>query len=247
MEPITTGSLIRRSLQIFKAGFTSFSALILVFYSPIMILKMIAPELAALNGIPQTGPALMLFFGTLLLTPIASAAVVFGVFQGLRGQPATLSQCVAVAAKRWMSIIGLALLTGVAVFLGFMLCILPGIVLTYGLFLAGPVLIVESVGPAAAAQRSWDLTEGYKLIIFFLGLFVFLLQVAFGLLMNAAFGFTVNVETLTTGSYGLFNLLNDLSVILAAAFNAVAAAVAYHDIRVFREGLGEDDLVAVFE
>lgn len=247
MEPVTTGSLIRRSLQVFRTGFTSFSVLILVFYAPIVLLKIAAPELASLDGLPQSGPALLLFFGALLLTPIASAAVVFGVFQGLRGRPATISQCIGVAAKRWLSIIGLALLTGVAILLGFMFCILPGVVLTYGLFLAGPVLIVEHLGPAAAAQRSWDLTDGYKLNLFFLGLFVAVLQFAFGALLTWIFALTGNTTMLTAGSYSLLHLLNDVAVIIATAFNAVAAAVAYHDIRAFREGLGEDELVAIFE
>ncbi len=250
MGPVTTGSLILRSFGIFRAGFVPFATLALVFYAPLAVLQLLAPPLEPdeSNLITlATGPGLILLLAHVLLIPIASAAVVYGVFQGLRGRPATIGQCISVAAARWTAIISLAILTVLVVGIGFLLCVIPGFFLTYGLFIAGPVLIVEKLDPVAAMKRSWELTDGYKLILFFLALAIAILQLAVSIPLNMAFATdTPDIETVTAG-FGLYQVLEGLVIVVFTAFNAVAAGVAYHDLRSFREGLDEDELVAVFD
>ncbi len=249
MGPITTGSLIERSFAVFRAGFVPFSTLALIFYAPIAVLQLTVfgaddSEVATAIG---AGPGLLLMLAYVLLVPIASAAVVYGVFQGLRGRPATLGQCISVAAARWLAILGLAILTVLVVGLGYLLCVIPGVVLTYGLFIAGPILIVESLDPIEAMKRSWELTDGYKLILFFLALAIGILQLAVGIPLNLAFGAgALGTEAVGDG-FAIYHILESLVVVVFTAFNATAAGVAYHDLRSFREGLDEDELVAVFD
>lgn len=251
MGPVTTGSLLQRSFEIFRAGFIPFSTLALIFYAPIALLMMTpafgTPD-ADLVELLSASSGIVLMIAYVLLIPIASAAVVFGVFQGLRGQPATIGQCISVAASRALAILGLAILTVVAIGIGYLMCVLPGVVLTYGLFIAGPVLIVERLEPFEAMKRSWELTEGYKLALFFLALTIGIVQFAVSIPINLAFGF----DTLGAGAplpfgVGLYQIVNGLVTVVFTAFNAVAAAVAYHDLRSFREGLGDDELVAIFD
>ncbi len=168
MSPVTTGSLIVRSFDIFRAGFVPFFTLALIFYSPVAALQITilgAGEADSLTLVDGLG--LLIMLANVLLIPIASAAVVYGVFQGLRGRPATIGQCISVVAARLLAILILAVLTVLVSGVGYLLCVIPGIIVTCGLFIAGPVLIVESMDPIGAMKRSWELTDGYKLTLFF--------------------------------------------------------------------------------
>ena len=226
-----------------------FATLALIFYVPLALLQLMVPAVEAGDdfAIFATGSGLLLLVAYVLLIPIASAAVVYGVFQGLRGRPATIGQCLSVAAARWPAIIGLAILTVMVVGIGYLLCVIPGVVLTYGLFIAGPVLIVERLDPVDAMRRSWELTDGYKLILFFLALAIGILQLAVSIPISLAFGTDPLGDGPTPAGFGLYQVLEGLVIVIFTAFNAIAAGVAYHDLRSFREGLDEDELVAVFD
>ncbi len=251
MGPVTTGSLIQRSFLVFRSGFVPFFTLALIFYSPIALMLLLAPALGSadsdLGTVLTAGSGITLMIAYVLLIPAASAAVVYGVFQGLRGRPATIGQCISVVAARWLAILILAVLTVLVSGVGYLLCVIPGIIVTCGLFIAGPVLIVESMDPIGAMKRSWELTDGYKLTLFFLALAIGLLQMVVGTLLNLAFGFDPLGSEAIAAGLGLYQIVSNLVTVVFTAFNAIAAAVAYHDLRSFREGLDEDELAAVFD
>ncbi len=247
-SPVTTGSLIQRSFGIFRVGFLPFCGLAFIFYSPVALLQLavFGPTDSDLAATLVTGPGLMVMLGHVLLTSIAAAAVVYGVFQGLRGRPATLSQCISVAASRWPAIVSLAILTVLVTGIGYLMCLVPGFILTYGLFIAGPVLIVEKRDPVEAMKRSWELTDGYKMTLFFLALTIIALQLAVSVLLNLAFG-TGALSNEPEPAIGLLQVLEGLMIVVFTALNAVAASVAYHDLRSLREGLDDDESIAAFD
>ena len=239
MGPVTVGSLIQRSLVVFRAGFFPFASLAFIFYFPVALLRLVtpAPEPTPADLFSASNVGLFLLAHVLLI-PIATAAIVYGVFEGLRGRSATISQCISVATSRWMPILGLAILTVITVGLGFLLFIIPGIVLTYGLFVAGPVLIVEKLDPISAMRRSWQLTDGYKQSLFLLALIIGILQLAATLPLTLAFsGGSIGSEAPPTN---LHQLLEGFVIVVFTAFNAIAAGVAYHDLRGLREGLDDE-------
>jgi uncharacterized membrane protein len=58
------------------------------------------------------------------------------------------------------------LIMGVAVVMGLVLLIVPGIIMMLRLWFVGFVLVDEKVGPLEAIQRSWDITRGYTRNLF---------------------------------------------------------------------------------
>ena len=243
---MTAERLIQRSFVIFGSGFVPFTTLALVFYSPAAFLQMLVAEPAGSETTFATGAGLVFLFAHVVLIPIAAAAVVFGVFEGLCGRPATIGQCLSVATSRWTAILALSILTVLVVGTGFLLFIIPGVIATYGLFVAGPVLIVEGQKPVEAMKRSWKLTDGFKLILLVVALTIGLLHLAVTVLINLAFGFEPLGADAATGS-GLYHLLSSLVTVVFIAIKAVAAGVAYHDLLSLREGLGEDPPAAVLD
>lgn len=55
------------------------------------------------------------------------------------------------------------LLVGLAVFGGFLLLIIPGIVITLGLYFVNMVVVDKNIGYVDALRASWRLTDGYKM------------------------------------------------------------------------------------
>ncbi len=82
-----------------------------------------------------------------------------------RGLPADLSLLFRELARLPSALVA-ALLNGLAVMLGFLLLIVPGIVVGLGLHLCLFALVDQDIGPIASLRESWRLTEGHKLTLF---------------------------------------------------------------------------------
>lgn len=63
-----------------------------------------------------------------------------------------------------------SIISGVAIVMGLVLLIVPGIIMLLRLWFVGFVLVDERTGPIDAIQRSWDITRGHTmdLLVFFL-------------------------------------------------------------------------------
>jgi uncharacterized membrane protein len=66
--------------------------------------------------------------------------------------------------------VGASLIIAVAVFMGLILLVVPGIIMLLRLWFVGYVLVDERTGPIDAIQRSWDITRGHTmdLLVFFI-------------------------------------------------------------------------------
>jgi hypothetical protein len=70
------------------------------------------------------------------------------------------------ASAKLGALLGVALLTGLGVGLGFLLFVVPGIVLAVRWSLAVPVVMLEHASPRAAMRRSRDLVRGHGWRVF---------------------------------------------------------------------------------
>jgi uncharacterized membrane protein len=66
--------------------------------------------------------------------------------------------------------VGASIIMGVAVAMGLVLLIVPGVIMLLRLWFVGFVLVDERTGPIDAIQRSWDITRGHTmdLLVFFI-------------------------------------------------------------------------------
>ncbi len=62
-------------------------------------------------------------------------------------------------------LIGLAIIMGIAIGIGFLLLIIPGIILMLMFYLAFPIKIAEGRSAIESLKRSMDLTQGYRIKI----------------------------------------------------------------------------------
>jgi uncharacterized membrane protein len=174
-----------------------------------------------------------------VLSTLSQAIVLYGAFQDMRGRQVNLTESLQVGLRRFFPIIGLAICMALLGGLGFLLLIVPGVILLTMWFVATPVCVVEQLGPLRSMGRSRQLTKGHRWKIFGLMLILIIVSsvasqtislalTAMGGLMLAVIG-----EVLWNGVWG--------------AFYAIAVVVTYHDLRVAKEGIDIEQIAAVFD
>src|SRR5689334_9785772 len=77
-----------------------------------------------------------------------------------------------------LPLIGVSILGGIGIGIGFVLCIVPGLFLLTFWSLVAPVTVIERPGVLSAFGRSWELVRGYAWPVFGTIVLVFLLVVA---------------------------------------------------------------------
>jgi hypothetical protein len=74
---------------------------------------------------------------------------------------------------RFLPMLGATLLAFLAVMLGYVLLIIPGVILAIGLCLTHFYVVDAELGPIDAMSASWNATRGHKLQLFLFGLVAF--------------------------------------------------------------------------
>ncbi len=182
----------------------------------------------------------------LFANAILQAAVMYGTAAFLNGRTASLGECFGAGLRRCLPLIGLMIVMGFAEFFGFLLLIVPGIMMAVAWIVAIPALVVERTGVFAALGRSADLTRGRRWPIFG---FIFLYLIAFGVVQQVVLGIVGSVIVATTPSAMMVQrlpvsaALGVLSVILAVC----RVAAIYYELRTTREGVGPEAFASVFD
>jgi hypothetical protein len=147
----------------------------------------------------------------------------------------------AVAVRRGPSFFAVAVVAMLAVAVGLVLLIVPGVLVNLALWLAIPVAVVERTGVLASLKRSRALTSGHLGTIFGI---LFLVN-AFGRAASKAV--ELSIPSLQDVSIWLAFGVSQLAVAVLMGLPAVACAVAYHDLRALKEGTDTSELAKVFE
>jgi hypothetical protein len=175
----------------------------------------------------------------LVLGQLAQAAILYGAFQDMRGRPVQLGESLRKGFVRLLPILGLAICYILAVGLGSILLIVPGLILMTMWFVSLPACVVEKLGPLGSLGRSRRLTQGHRWKIF--GILLLLLVVSF--IGGAMIGeLLAAVGGLAASAFGQW-IWNSVW----GVFYALVIIIAYHDLRVAKEGVDIEQIAAVFD
>lgn len=241
MQEFRIGDVISRAFSILFKNFVPFMILTGIVYSPIIVATLLVAGRAQAGTLGEQGMMAFAFGGGLasfVLNMVASAAVMYGVIQQLRGDHASMGACISAGLRRLLPVIGVSILMAICITLGMFLLIIPGIVLMLMFYVAVPATVIEHLGPIDALKRSKELTDGYKVSLFGLVIVLVLVTIGIGICVGL-------VQAMMPESVGMvINLGFD---VFTGALGAVVTAVVYHDLRVIKDGVSVDDLVRVFE
>lgn len=230
------GQILNRTFAILSRNLLPFCVVTAIAYLPNLLLLE--------RRIPGEAPgrvAAMAFAGivlSLVFSALSQAIVLFGAFEDMRGRPVDLVASLKVGLARFFAVIGVALLVGILTVLAAILLFFPAFIVMSMLFVAMPACIVERLGPVKSLGRSSALTKGYRWKVFGLWLVIMLVTaVGSGMLGGISYA---------TGPI-VGGLLKLIWGALAGAFNAIMVVVAYHDLRVVKEGVDTDRIASVFD
>jgi hypothetical protein len=188
---------------------------------------------------PFTVLAAMLpvFLAMLLLQPIIMAAITHAISENYLSRSVTFGGALRFALSIVLPLVGTWILASLAAMVGFLLLIIPGLILTLAFAVVTPVMVTEKVFGIRAMERSWELMKGHKLRA--LGLFIVtgLLSAVLTAGVDLVAGFLPVIGSIVAG----------IVQGAANAFGVAALVVLYFDIRCRKEAFDLEHLAQQVE
>lgn len=215
------------------------------------ILGYFLPQFPAAQGDDLAGLAIALLslvysftFVTLLQGATATIAMAHA-----EGRIEPFGRCFVTALRWFVPILGLTIINVLAVSVGTLLILIPGMIIAVVWSVSGSALVVERIGIFAALGRSRYLTHGARWQVFGLILLIFVAAVAYALLLRQA-AIALGVDAAVLNGAATPPLLVSLGTLLlgipsSVAFSAILAAL-YVELRYWKDGSGADDLAEIF-
>lgn len=125
------------------------------------------------------------------------------------------------AAPYILPLVGFGILAGIGIAIGFVLIVIPGLILLTFWSVGAPAIVVEGIGPIDAFGRSWRLVRGEAWPVFGVLILTFLIVLAVGVVLGAI-GAAIGAGGLIVASI--------LSAAVTAPVYALAVSVLFFDL-----------------
>jgi len=237
---LNIGSVLQRSVQILGRNALPFLLIALVWSAPTVALQ--ASYLPGEEPFFRAAFLLLSITFDLIFGGLATAMIVYGTFSDLRGRRVGPGECLTRGVMTFGGAVGVAVVSALVITLGLIVLILPGVILSLMFAVAIPIALVERTGITKSLKRSVFLTSGNLIRLFAIIFLPALVALAVDLLLAFVFGFSSD-DPLSSLSL----VYDGLTFCLVLSIEAVIATVAYHDLRVAKEGIGINEIVAVFD
>jgi hypothetical protein len=258
LRPMGIGDILDVTFRLYRQRFSTFLLIALVVYVPYALLASLGQPFmlvqqpnanqevgfqemetrqgdAGITPVPAISPVgLALTIGgfavfVILLLPLCSAALVHNISASYLGLELTAGQSYARAAPRLLGLIGTQILVFLAIALGYVLLIVPGIIFSLWLLLVVPIVMLEGRFGTSAMGRSRELMRGNLGRGFLIGLLVAILVA----IINWILGLLTQWVPWPHPAMHVF-----FSVLLAAVVLPIQTApwiLLYYDLRIRKE------------
>lgn len=186
----------------------------------------------------------------MILSALIQGALVRATLAHADGQRASFAESASTGLAAALPLVGLAILMGMAVGVGFVLLVVPGVILYVMWAVASPVLVAERTGVFGAFGRSRELTEGARWKVFGVELVVLLawwiISGVIGGLMFAMIGIN-GLQQMAQHGLPIGWLIG--TVILSTLVNALWSTVQtalYVELRTWKGGHSDEALQEIF-
>lgn len=173
-----TFEYLRQSLFFFRQHFITLAAIQLPFLALIGVLGFIMQGNMAVSEGEGAGGFLLLGLLQLGLLPLYWGATIFYMQSVLDGKPLSPMNAISLGMTSWGRLLITYLLNGLAVMLGLIALIVPGVVVGVRLAFADYICVLENKSATESLKQSWSQTQPYfwmmlqGFILIFLSLFL---------------------------------------------------------------------------
>ncbi|MCB0978984.1 MAG: hypothetical protein KDB02_16140, partial [Acidimicrobiales bacterium] len=250
LRPLSVGELLDAAIRTYRERFKALVSAVAVPIIPVVVLQTLiawsiepeaanplkAPDASATADLSQLwlqlAGSLVNVVAVLIGTALATAACFRVLSAAYVGGEVGWRESLAFARTRLASVIGLTLLTGLGTALGFVLCIVPGVLAFTWWSVATPALLMEGLGAVDAMSRStrlakqrfWPVLGAMLLSSLLAGIFQGMVSAPLiGLLFTDVNGIVL---------YVVEGIVNLIALILVTPFTAAFTLALYVDLRV---------------
>ena len=247
------GSLYRRALTLYSEHFPKFFKLSVIAHIPVIILTfaLIGLELAE-NAQPRGWgwTRILIVCVTVLvgLTQIVAYFLAASAISGMTAiivtqlsvaplRPVELHSAAKILKRRWKPFIKTAIGVTIRVVIGFVLLVIPGLVMTVRYALYAPVVLIEGLEKKAARQRARELASRSWRTVIIVSILQFLIPMTFSLLVGRISVGTsgprggVNVSGPASMSHQIYQQLIGLVNIVIIPLMSIVPALLYLKMR----------------
>ncbi len=213
---IAVGNVINETFSIYGANLGPLIGSALVVF---IVVGIIAGILLAVGGVVLALLAAIARLAGEALYVGFVVKLVEDVRDGRRDQ--TMGDLVSAAAPSIMSLIAFGILFGIGVGIGFVLIIIPGLILLTMWSVGAPAIVAEGAGPIEAFGRSWRLVRGNGWSVFGALLLTLIIVILVGFVLGAI---------ATPIGNGAIVVASIISGALTAPIFALAVTVIFYDL-----------------
>jgi hypothetical protein len=156
-----------------------------------------------------------------IISAVLQAALLRAATQATIGDPVDLDASYRWGFQRFASVLWVSILVGLAVAIGFVLLIIPGIILLVMFEASVPVVVVEGSRGTQAMRRSWELVRGH----FWHVLGVIVVAALITAVVSGILG------AIGSANAVLSLIFTTIAQIIVAPFSALVAVLLYLDLR----------------
>jgi hypothetical protein len=227
------GDILGQTFSTYAANFLAFVSITALVSLPAILATLIVGS----NPLGAFIPGLI----GLVTGPIGTGAITYGVYEYLLGRQTTVGDCLRVGFANVVPVLGVAILSGLIIVAGIILCFVPGLIAMTVLAVAVPVAIQEREKRdiLVALRRSAALTEGYRWDVFGVLFVIGAINLGVGIVVGVLFGMTGHIEQA--------RLIAQVIGILVGGLGATAPAVMYYRLRSVKESVDVRDIASVFD
>lgn len=192
------------------------------------------------DGLPQVDGALMIAVAVSMLCSLIIYGAVIGRINSVHeGREMTLGESLGLGLSCMLPLLGFWLLYVIAVGIGTILLIVPGMILALSLMFGSYILIIDRAGVIESLKQSHNLVWGYwwrtAAVVTVAGIIVIVGYVLVGFVAGIAVA--VDPDSATSGAFSLTQTV--LTALLGGILTPVGYALTlatFYDLRLRREG-----------
>ncbi|MDQ5844326.1 MAG: protein kinase [Acidobacteriota bacterium] len=194
------GSLYRRAFALYSEYFPKFLKLSIIAHLPVIVttLVMVGLQIAAEAQPPGLGFAKVLIICAIVIFALLQVVSYFVAASAISGmtavivtrlvaaplRPVELRSAFAVLKRRWRPFLNTAFRVTLRIVIGFILLIIPGLIMTIRYALYAPVVLIEGLEKKAAMRRARQLASRSWRTIIIVSLLQFLIPLIFSFLVG---------------------------------------------------------------
>lgn len=248
LRPMSVGELLDRTFSVYRDSFLLWIGIVVVpqlfYFATTLIARTLQTTQrmeAIVASLAVIGVGWLIYW---IAMTVSQAAVVGAVSERYLGGAPTVASAYAVVRPRVWPVVALGIISGLAVIVGTMMCLLPGLAMAIFFALSMPALVVEKTDIGGAIERSFSLGKDAwpKLLLVYL---------LYGVLLIAAGGVggVLGIAAVAYQSHMLLwiflqSLIGFVLNTLVIPWVQIAVTLVYFDQRIRREGFDLQLLIA---